>query len=530
MKKIILFSIVVLVAMTTKLNAQNKGSYKQVLDWSYWQPEFPNYEMNFEKSAEFSNQDILTIKSVKSKISSFGTLVKTIKPDLYVGKTVKMTAYVKSHKVKSWAGLWMRVDYYSTNVLAFDNMKRKPIKGTNDWAKYEIVLFVPAEATSISYGVLLSGTGQIWFKDVKLEIVDDSVPETGPNKGREHKIISFEKRAKAIGNEIKMVTEYEKRVLKNEIDALDKELEQGLISKEKAEELKLEKAKNHAANIETKVAVEEQKLNQLIQDQVDGKVDDEVNPKKRGGTLILGSNNGSFDDSREINIASMKVYNGEEDKLNRHIKRTTSQIVFAIGANNLVTDGTAAHSDFKYAQSRFYEWGLTLNSRIFPNHNLLHAKYGISLMYNNLHPSDNRYFVVNGNQTDLMTNAIPQKDARFRNVNLVFPLHLEFDFTKPKIKDGKTYFRSHNSFRFGLGGYLGANLKSKQIIKYDLDGYKTVDKTRGDFNTNDFIYGLSTYIGYKATSLYLKYDLNPLFKDNVVKQNNVSLGLRFDFN
>jgi hypothetical protein len=28
----------------------------------------------------------------------------------------------------------------------------------------------------------------------------------------------------------------------------------------------------------------------------------------------------------------------------------------------------------------------------------------------------------------------------------------------------------------------------------------------------------------------LKYDLNPLFKDNAVKQNNVSLGLRFDFN
>ncbi|MFC5681557.1 OmpH family outer membrane protein [Flavobacterium sp. MAHUQ-51] len=530
MKKIILFAVIVLVAMTTVLNAQNKGSYKQVLDWNYWQPESPNYEMNSEKSAQFDSQDILTIKSVKSQIKDFGTLMKTIKSDSYLGKTLKMTAYVKSDKVKSWAGLWMRVDYYSTNVLAFDNMERRPIKGTNDWTKYEVVLFVPDEATSISYGVLLSGTGQIWFKDVKLEIVDDSVPETGPNKGREHKILSFEKRAKAIGNEIKMVTEYEKRVLKKEIDALDKELEQGLISKEKAEELKLEIAKQHADSIETKVAVEEQKLNQLIQDQVDGKVDEEVNPKKKGGTLILGSNNGSFDDSREINIASMKVYNGEKDKLNRHIKRTTSQIVFAMGANNLVTDGAVAHSNFKYAQSRFYEWGLTLNSRIFPNHNLLRAKYGFSLMYNDLRPTDNRYFVVNGNETDLMTNTIPQKDARFRNVNLVFPLHLEFDFTKPTVKDGKTYFKSHNSFRFGLGGYFGANLKSKQILEYDKNEYHRIEKTRGDYNVNTFVYGLSTYIGYKATSLYLKYDLNPLFKDNPVKQNNVSLGLRFDFN
>ena len=59
---------------------------------------------------------------------------------------------------------------------------------------------------------------------------------------------------------------------------------------------------------------------------------------------------------------------------------------------------------------------------------------------------------------------------------------------------------------------------------------KLTERIRGDFNTSNFIYGLSTYIGYKETSLYLKYDLNPLFTDNAVKQNNVSLGLRFDFN
>jgi hypothetical protein len=45
----------------------------------------------------------------------------------------------------------------------YDNMQRRPIKGTTELAKYELVLFVPNEATSISYGVLLDGTGQIWF-------------------------------------------------------------------------------------------------------------------------------------------------------------------------------------------------------------------------------------------------------------------------------------------------------------------------------------------------------------------------------
>jgi hypothetical protein len=64
----------------------------------------------------------------------------------------------KTDDVKSWAGLWMRVDYYDVAVLAFDNIQNRGVKKTKDWAKYEIVLFVPEEATSISYGTLLDGT------------------------------------------------------------------------------------------------------------------------------------------------------------------------------------------------------------------------------------------------------------------------------------------------------------------------------------------------------------------------------------
>ncbi len=54
--------------------------------------------------------------------------------------------------------------------------------------------------------------------------------------------------------------------------------------------------------------------------------------------------------------------------------------------------------------------------------------------------------------------------------------------------------------------------------------------TKGDFNTNNFIYGLSAYVGFSEISLYVKYDLNPLFTNNPIKQNNISLGVRFDFN
>ena len=532
MQKIILVIVLLLVSLMTKLNAQELDSVKDPLDWTYKQTVKESYEMGPDTTPEFNNQNVYSIKSVKNKIDGFGNIMKTVKADLYLGKTVKMTGYIKSEKVKSWAGLWMRVDYYNAKVLAFDNMQNRAVEGTTDWKKYEIVLFVPKEATSISYGVLLDETGQIWFKDVTLEVVDDTVPETGFNKGRDKKTLSFEVRAKAISDEIKSITEEEKNALKMEIDALDKEVANGIISKEKAEKIKLEKAQVHAKNIDAKVAIEEDKLNQLVQDKVDGKVVDEHVNKKGGTTIIFGGNDNHIGlDNTEINITSLKVYNGQKDKENRQSKRTTSQFVFAFGVNNLVTDEQVAHSDFKYMSSHFYEWGLTYNTRILKEDNLLHFKYGISLMYNNLRATDDRYFVKNGAQTDLVTSAVHLDESRFRNVYITVPLHLEFDFTKKEIRDDATYFRTHKSVRVGLGGYAGFRVKSKQILCFDdASGNDVKQKTKRNFNVNDFNYGLSTYVGYKATSLYLKYDLQPLFENNAVDQNNISLGLRFDFN
>ena len=241
-------------------------------------------------------------------------------------------------------------------------------------------------------------------------------------------------------------------------------------------------------------------------------------------------------DSSTVRIGKRLVLTYENDSIRRkkhyeyRERRTTSQFVFALGLNNVVTDGSVENSDFKFAGSRFYEWGLSYNTRIFKNDNLLHLKYGASLMYNDLRPTDNRVFVVNGDQTDLEYSPINLKSSRFRNVYLVAPLHLEFDLTEKKVKDGKNIFRTHESFRFGIGGYAGVRIKSKQKTEYKIDDIDYDIKAKGDFNASNFIYGLSTYLGYGETSLYLKYDLNPLFQNNAIKQNNISLGVRFDFN
>jgi hypothetical protein len=323
---------------------------------------------------------------------------------------------------------------------------------------------------------------------------------------------TFESKARSIAHKIEQIVKQEKEALKEEVEAVNVALSEGKISQREADKRKKELSESRAVIIEKKVAEVQTELGELVQQKVEGKIKEQDSVRRSNFSFHWKNHNEECKDSL------------------RSEKRTTSQFVFAFGLNNTLVDGEVQDSNYKFMGSHFYEWGLSYNTRLLKSNNLLHVKYGISVMYNNLRPTDNRSFVVNGDQTDLAVNPINLKESRFRNVYLTAPVHLEFDFSKDGEKGDKRYFRSHKSVRLGFGGYAGINLKSKQILKYEDNDYKATEKTKGDFNTSNFIYGLSTYIGYKETSLYLKYDLNPLFKDNVTRENNISLGLRFDLN
>jgi hypothetical protein len=111
---------------------------------------------------------------------SFGTMVQCIDPADYAGKRIRFSAYVKARDVRDWAGLWMRVDGEGGcgTTLAFDNMSARPIKGSRDWARYEIVLNVGKEAKNICLGLLLQGKGNVWLSGVSFEAVSTAVPVT----------------------------------------------------------------------------------------------------------------------------------------------------------------------------------------------------------------------------------------------------------------------------------------------------------------------------------------------------------------
>lgn len=110
--------------------------------------------------------------------NGFGSLMQSIQATNYVGKRVRFSATVRSENLTGWAGLWMRVDQ-GTKPVAFDNMQTRAIKGTTGWTTYDVVLDVPADATSISFGALVSSNGGIWLRGASFELVGLDVPTTG---------------------------------------------------------------------------------------------------------------------------------------------------------------------------------------------------------------------------------------------------------------------------------------------------------------------------------------------------------------
>lgn len=143
------------------------------------------YQMGVDKGSGKDGKEVMTIKSV-DKIDDnkiFGASATMSLPAQYLGKRVRLTGLIKTKEVSDWAGFWFRVDGQKGEVLAFDNMKdgktNRSITGTNNWKQCDLVLDVPFDAKQIVYGALLHGTGQIWFENVALEIVNSSVPTTG---------------------------------------------------------------------------------------------------------------------------------------------------------------------------------------------------------------------------------------------------------------------------------------------------------------------------------------------------------------
>jgi hypothetical protein len=136
-----------------------------------------DYAIETDSSVSQSGAPTEKLSATAASPTSFGTVMQTISPRPDLDQRLTFRAVVKTIGIGAFsssngpgeAGLWMRVDGSEPDApLAFYNMSDHPLVGSQDWTPEEVTLDVASGATSISFGLWLSGPGEVWLDQVTL--------------------------------------------------------------------------------------------------------------------------------------------------------------------------------------------------------------------------------------------------------------------------------------------------------------------------------------------------------------------------
>ncbi|WP_439882921.1 outer membrane beta-barrel protein [Pontibacter sp. MBLB2868] len=202
-----------------------------------------------------------------------------------------------------------------------------------------------------------------------------------------------------------------------------------------------------------------------------------------------------------------------------HYKATRFNFDVDLGLNNFVNTEGNAIPDLKPLGSRYVSLNLHLNSQLGGRKSPVYLVSGLEFAFNNYMFEDN----ILVNDVNSITSFEVASDRNFDKSKLThssvnLPLMPMLKFKRENGKEG---------FKIGAGGFAGYRLGSHTKLKFEEDGRSEKEKTRDNFNLSEFQYGLEGVIGYGGLDLFVKYNMNDLFKDNRGPQANViSFGLR----
>jgi hypothetical protein len=190
---------------------------------------------------------------------------------------------------------------------------------------------------------------------------------------------------------------------------------------------------------------------------------------------------------------------------------------FDFGINNYLEDGS--FPDYNGAQYTVRPWGswyVGINSVLHTDFGKKwFAEWGFGVSWYNFKFQDDNTRI---DETD--TGVVFSEDTRpysFEKSKLE-ATYLNLSAI-PMYSFGSSHHHSrwwhhgHDSFRIGLGPYMGYRIESHSKQVYDVDGDKEVEKEKDNFYLNNFRYGLKLQLGTQGIEFFTAYDLNPLFAE-----------------
>ena len=211
----------------------------------------------------------------------------------------------------------------------------------------------------------------------------------------------------------------------------------------------------------------------------------------------------------------------------RHSKR--SYLIFDLGVNTFVNQKPyytneavpqLQNTDLRIDGSRYVNLGFNWDARLGGKLSPVSLTVGPEFAFNNYMLSGNKKWVDNNGRTNVVkeTNGRQYQKSKLATSSVNLPVMLRL-----RLRD--SHYQS--TFQLGLGGFVGYRLKSWTKLKYTNEGENYKEKEDGNYNMENFQYGLQSTIGYRSLELFAKYNMNPLFKTGAGPDTQVlSFGFR----
>ena len=130
-----------------------------------------------DQSSALGGDAVMVIRCEADE-ASYGGVWKSMNPSEFVGERVRLSASLRADEIGDMAGaegvgsLWLRAETSVGPIVS--NMRDRGIKGSTGWERREAVFQFPDEVRSLMVGFWMQGQGQMYVKDLRLEVATDN--------------------------------------------------------------------------------------------------------------------------------------------------------------------------------------------------------------------------------------------------------------------------------------------------------------------------------------------------------------------
>lgn len=334
----------------------------------------------------------------------------------------------------------------------------------------------------------------------------------------------IETKIKKFSQRIDSIVTSEKKMMNQEIDAIDKRFEQGTINQEERVLQKKNIADKFEISINQKVEKENEAISALT--------------KEIATQSVYKKQTDSAHHTTEIRLGGDSYIKIDGKEITKQKSVNKKQLSFAYSFLNLAENANSfdafdSNSKMRIGNSHGFEIQSRRERQLGASTSPFFIRYGISYRTDTYMPKRPLVFVENNGQLLLENFSRGDiKRSKLRNVYFTIPVDFQWVLNPSyKTENGITKLDvDKKQFRIGAGFYAG--VKTRTVVKvkyYEPDGDFEKYQYTSDYGVNGFLFGTKLTLSYGGLHLFVRKDFTPIFNNEAILPNKygVQVGIEF---